>query len=95
MGQYYVYLATNRDHTVIYTGVTKDLRRRIYEHHHGTIDGFTTRYRVGKLLYFEIFGNPYSAISREKQIKAESRQRKLDLIAKLNPGWRDLWVEIR
>ena len=80
---------------MIYTGVTRDLRRRMYQHRNGAIDGFTKRYRVGKLLYFEIFGDPYNAISREKQIKSGSRSRKLALITKSNPQWRDLWAEIR
>ncbi len=95
MRQYYVYLATNRGHTVIYTGVTRDLRRRIYQHRNGTIDGFTKRYRVGKLVHFEIFRDPYTAISREKQIKGGSRRRKLELIGRTNPDWRDLWFDIR
>lgn len=94
MRRYYVYLATNRGRTVIYTGVTRDIRRRIYQHRQGVVAGFTQRYRVGILLYFEVFGDPYTAISREKQIKNGSRQKKLDLIAKSNPGWRDLWGEI-
>lgn len=95
MRQYYVYLATNRGNTVIYTGVTSDLRGRIHQHRSGATDGFTKKYRVGKLVYFEIFGDPRTAITREKQIKAGSRGRKLALIARANPGWRDLWGEIR
>ena len=95
MRQYFVYLATNRAKTVIYTGVTSDLRRRVWQHRNGTMDGFTKRYRVGKLIYFEVFADPYNAIRREKQIKAGSRQRKLTLVASANPSWRDLWPEIQ
>jgi putative endonuclease len=93
--QYYVYLATNRGNTVIYTGVTSNLRRRIYAHRNAIVNGFTKRYRVGKLIYFEVFTDPYNAISREKQIKAGSRDTKIALIARLNPGWRDLWPDIQ
>jgi putative endonuclease len=94
MRQYFVYLATNRAHTVIYTGVTNDLRRRIYQHRNASQEGFTKKYRVGKLVYFEVFGDPYNAIRREKQIKGGSRRKKVALIARSNPDWHDLWAEI-
>jgi len=94
MRQYYVYLATNRGHTVIYTGVTNDLRRRIYQHRNASQEGFTKKYRVGKLVSFEVFGDPYNAIRREKQIKGGSRRKKVALIERSNPAWCDLWAEI-
>ncbi|MCX6135830.1 MAG: GIY-YIG nuclease family protein, partial [Ignavibacteriales bacterium] len=86
----YVYILTNQRHTVLYTGVTNDLERRLAEHRSKENRGFTYRYNVTKLVYFEEFDNPDDAIQREKQIKAGSRQKKLDLINGLNPGWRDL-----
>lgn len=92
--QYYVYLATNYTNTVIYTGVTNNLIKRIYEHKNQTVVGFTSQYKVNKLVYFEVFNDVNEAISREKQIKAGSRQKKLDLIIKSNPSFTDLYQEI-
>jgi putative endonuclease len=92
--QYFVYILTNKTHTVLYTGVTNDLIRRVHEHREGIHKGFTRRYRVKQLVYYEVFDDPFSAIQREKQIKAGSRQRKLDLIKKMNPERRDLYEEI-
>ncbi|MEW6133057.1 MAG: GIY-YIG nuclease family protein [Pseudomonadota bacterium] len=91
---YYVYILTNRHNRVLYTGVTNNLKRRVFEHREGLTEGFTKRYRVHKLVYFEVADNAYSAISREKQIKGGSRQGKLDLINRMNPDWRDLYDEI-
>ena len=79
---------------MLYTGVTNDLKRRAYEHREGLCEGFTKRYRVRKLVYYEVAENPYSAISREKQIKGGSRVDKLKLIEQFNPNWRDLYDEI-
>ena len=79
---------------MLYTGVTNDLKRRAYEHREGLCEGFTKRYRVRKLVYYEVAENPYSAISREKQIKSGSRVDKLKLIEQFNPNWRDLYDEI-
>jgi len=92
--QYFVYLLTNKNNTVIYTGVTNDLKRRVYEHKEKLIDGFTKKYNVNKLVYFETANDINSAISREKQIKAGSRQKKIDLINSINKGWKDLYDEI-
>jgi putative endonuclease len=92
--QYYVYLMTNINNTVIYTGVTNDLKRRVYEHKEKMIDGFTKRYNVNKLVYFEVTNAVYSAIQREKQIKAVSRQKNIDLINSINKEWKDLYNEI-
>lgn len=92
--KFFVYILTNTTHTVLYTGVTNDLARRMYEHKEGTNKGFTRRYHVNQLVYYEVFDDPMSAIQREKQIKAGSRQKKLALIKKMNPERRDLYEEI-
>ena len=92
--QYYVYLLTNKNNTVIYTGVTNNLKRRVYEHKEKLIDGFTKKYNVNKLVYFEATNDINSAIRREKQIKAGSRQKKIDLINSTNKDWKDLYDEI-
>ena len=89
--QFYVYIMTNKGNTVLYTGVTNDLQRRAYEHREGLVGGFTKRYRVHKLVYYEIAENPYAAISREKQIKGGSRSDKRILIEDFNPSWQDLY----
>ena len=89
--QYYIYIMTNKYHIVLYTGVTNDLKRRVYEHKTGSGGGFTSRYNVTKLVYYEISLNASSAISREKQIKAGSRQKKIDLINGMNSEWKDLY----
>lgn len=92
--QYYVYIMTNKHNTVLYTGMTNDLRRRAYEHKTGQGGGFTSRYNVTKLVYYEATTDVHSAIAREKQIKGGSRQKKLDLINAMNPEWRDLYDEL-
>ena len=92
--QYYVYIMTNKNNTVLYTGVTNHLRRRAYQHRTGQGGGFTSRYNVIKLVYYEMTADVSAAIAREKQIKAGSRQRKIDLIEAMNPGWLDLYDEL-
>jgi len=92
--EFYVYILTNQRNTVLYTGVTNDLIRRVYEHKSKLVAGFTEKYNVEKLVYYECLSDPYEAISREKQIKAGSRRRKLGLICELNPEWRDLYEEL-
>jgi putative endonuclease len=87
----YVYLLTNNLQTVIYTGVTSDLRRRVFEHKQKLIEGFTKRYNVSKLVYYEQFVNIKAAIEREKQIKGGSRQAKINLIKSINPKFQDLY----
>lgn len=87
---YYVYILTNTHHNVLYTGVTNDLERRIYEHKQKKIKGFTQKYNVDKLIYFERFDSIDSAISREKQIKGFSREKKLALIIRVNKEWKEL-----
>jgi putative endonuclease len=89
MKQYYVYIMTNHSGT-LYTGVTNDLTRRIYEHKQGQGGRFTSRYRVTGLLYFEETRDIHAALAREKQLKGWRRARKLELIAKDNPKWVDL-----
>jgi putative endonuclease len=87
----YVYIL---NHTVLYTGVTSDLVNRIWQHKNKQVRGFTKRYNVDQLVYFEGPGNPIDAIVREKQIKAGSRQKKIDLINSMNPDWKDLYEDI-
>jgi len=84
----------NHTNTTIYTGVTDDLVRRVYEHKNKITKGFTDRYNVNKLVYFEQCDDVLSAIAREKQIKAGSRQKKIDLIIKDNPKYEDLYPKI-
>ena len=92
---YYVYILTNKHGTVLYTGVTRDLVRRIYEHkNHIDKDSFTAKYNVTKLVYFEQTTDVKSAIEREKQIKSWSRNRKTSLIFEMNPKWVDLYNQI-
>ena len=88
--QYYVYILTNWNHSVLYVGVTNDIRRRLYEHQHELIDGFTKKYHVHKLVYCESYGEAKDAIAREKQIKRWSREKKNWLIEKMNPYWKEI-----
>ena len=90
---YYVYILSNWDDSVLYIGVTSNLLRRLYEHRNGLADGFTKKYNVHKLVYYENTNDVYSAISREKQLKNWNRRKKNDLIAKMNPQWRDLSLD--
>ena len=95
--QYYVYIMTNKNNTVLYTGVTNNLKRRVYEHYEHKeklIEGFTKKYNINKLVYYEVFKDIYNAISREKQIKGGSRQKKIDLINSISKEWKDLYEEL-
>ena len=92
---YYVYIMSSNNNNVLYTGVTNDLIRRVSEHKSGLIDGFTKKYNVKKLVYFEIFDYVDLAISREKQIKGYSREKKEKLITDFNTDWKDLYVSGR
>ena len=83
---YCVYILSNQRNPVLYTGVTGDLRARVYQHRERLLPGFTKRYNVSKLVYYEAAYDATAAIAREKQIKAGSRQKKIDLINRLNPG---------
>jgi putative endonuclease len=89
--QAYVYIMTNGKHAVLYTGETSDLIKRVYQHKEGVSPGFTKTYKASKLVYYEIYGDIFEAIKREKQIKAGSRKKKIDLINLINPQWRDLY----
>ena len=93
--RYYVYILTNKYCTVLYTGVTNDLIRRVYEHkNHLDKDSFTAKYKVNRLVYFEETSDVRAAIQREKQIKSWSRAKKTALIMERNPGWTDLYPRI-
>jgi putative endonuclease len=92
--QYHVYILTTSKNTALYTGVTNDLVRRIDEHKNKTVKGFTSRYNIDKLVYYESTEDVGSAIAREKQIKGGSRKKKLDLIHSMNPEIRDLYPDI-
>jgi putative endonuclease len=91
---YYVYILTNKNNSVLYTGVTNDLKRRVYEHKEKLVEGFTKKYNVSKLVYYQVCEDIYGAISREKQIKAGSRKKKIELINSMNEEWKDLYDEI-
>ena len=84
----------NKTNRVIYVGVTNDLKKRIYEHKQKLVDGFTKKYNVDRLVYYEIFDSIVDAISREKQIKAGSRKKKMDLITRANPAFKDLYDDL-
>ncbi|MBP3672479.1 MAG: GIY-YIG nuclease family protein [Oscillospiraceae bacterium] len=93
--QYYVYILTNANRNVLYTGVTNDLRRRVYEHKkHLDKGSFTARYNVEILVYYEVTSNAESAIEREKQIKGWNRKHKNKLVESKNPNWVDLYEKI-
>ena len=89
-----VYIMTNYTNTVLYVGITNNLVRRVYEHKEGFNDGFTHKYNVNKLVYFEVFENSEAAIKREKSIKNLVRRKKIALIEKENPDWKDLYSSI-
>ena len=90
----YVYLLTNKHNNVLYTGVTSDLIRRIYEHKNKFVQGFTKKYNVDRLVYYEVCPDILSAITREKKIKGWSRKKKNDLVNALNPNWDDLYTSL-
>lgn len=90
---YYVYLLTNWNNQVLYVGVTNNLKRRLYEHQHQLVEGFTKKYNVHKLIYFETTTEVKSAIAREKQIKGWTREKKNALVNSSNPDWHDLSLD--
>ena len=92
--QYYVYIATNKLNTVLYTGVTSDLIKRIWQHKNKVLPGFTFKYNINKLVYCEVFDDINEAIKREKKIKAGSRKKKINLIVKNNFKFKDLYEDI-
>ena len=94
MKKAYVYILASKRNGTLYIGITTDLVKRIYEHKHDLVDGFTKKYKVHHLVYFEEHEDIWQAITREKQIKKWKRKWKLELIEKDNPNWRDLYDEI-
>ena len=90
----YVYILFNKKNGTLYTGVTSDLVKRVYEHKEKVVEGFTKKYGIDKLGYYEVCNSIVSAIEREKQIKGGSRKKKLELIVKMNPEWNDLYESI-
>jgi len=94
MRQYYLYLLASKT-KVLYIGVTNNLERRLYEHKHKIVEGFTSKYNVNRLVYYEVYSDIRYAIAREKQLKAGPRRKKVELIEKENRGWRDLTEDWR
>ena len=92
--QFYVYILTNWKNTVLYIGMTNDLKRRVFEHKEKLIEGFTKRYNLTKLVYYEVAATAEAAITREKQLKAGSRQKKVKLIEGMNKTWVDLYDDL-
>jgi len=90
----YIYILTNTNNTVLYTGVTSNLIKRVYEHKNKMVQGFTKKYNLHKLVYYEVFEDMLNAIIREKQIKGWLRSKKISLIEKANPNWIDLYSTI-
>ena len=94
MSDYYIYILFNKYNTVLYVGVTSDLRKRIWEHKQKLVKGFTQKYNIDKMVYYEITQDINSAITREKFLKHKTRQYKIDLISKNNPNFDDLYPSI-
>ena len=92
--QYYVYILASRKNGTLYIGITSDVIKRVWEHKSKKVEGFTSKYGVDRLVYYEIFNDPENAIKREKRLKEYKRQWKINLIEKDNPEWKDLYEEI-
>ncbi len=92
--QYYVYILANQTNVALYIGVTSDLRIRAYQHKEKLAPGFTAKYGIDKLVYYEVYQDPENAILREKRLKGSPRTRKNKLVESMNPEWRDLYNEI-
>ena len=90
----YVYFMSNKKQGVIYIGVTSDLRKRVWEHKEHVVEGFTKRYNLDKLVYYEIHDTVVSAIEQEKKLKNVHRKKKIEIIERDNPSWRDLYADI-
>ena len=93
MNQYWLYIMTNANNTVLYTGVTNNLQKRVWQHKNGNGSQFTSKYKITKLVYYESFARVYDAIAAEKRVKAGSRARKIMLIENINPHWEDLYEQ--
>ena len=89
-----VYIITNKNNTVLYVGVTSDLKKRVWEHKKKLVDGFTKKYNINKLVYFESCDSMEQAIEREKRIKKWNRQWKVEMIEDKNPNWKDLYLDL-
>ena len=92
--EYYVYIMTNKINSTLYTGITNDLKRRVFEHKNKLLEGFTKKYNIDKLVFYEIYNDINNAIAREKQIKSGSRAKKIKLIEEMNNRWNDLFDDI-
>ncbi|WP_281388000.1 GIY-YIG nuclease family protein [Atribacter laminatus] len=92
--QAYIYFMSNRYNKVLYVGITSNLMKRVWEHKNKVVDGFTKRYNLNKLVYYEIYDDIETAINREKQIKSWPRKKKIELIHSLNPHWDDLYEKL-
>ena len=92
--QYFVYILTNKKNGTFYIGITNNLLRRVYEHKAGIIEGFSTKYHLNKLVYFEVYEDVKNAILREKKLKRWHRMWKIELIEKINPEWEDLYKQL-
>jgi putative endonuclease len=92
--QFYVYMMTNKNNTVLYTGVTNDLQRSVFEHKNKLLESFTKKYDIYKLVFYEVYDDINNAIAREKQIKSGSRAKKIKLIEQMNSKWNDLFDAI-
>ena len=92
--QYFIYILTNKRNTTVYIGITNNLIRRVYEHKNKLAEGFTKKYNLTKLVYYEIFDNAETAIEREKTLKNLVRRKKDQLVEKINPSWKDLYDKI-
>ena len=91
---YCVYILANKRNGTLYIGVSSNLKKRIYEHKNGIIEGFTKKYKIHLLVYYELFNNVNEAITREKQLKKWNRKWKMKLIEKVNPQWKDLYDDL-
>ena len=94
MKSFFVYMMTNKSRVVIYTGVTSDLTGRVWEHQNAVMKGFTSAYKVNRLVYYEDYDDPLDAIAREKQIKGWRRSKKNALVETMNPKWTDLSIDL-
>ena len=92
--EFHTYILTNKNKTVLYVGMTSKLKKRVTQHKEKFYKGFTSKYNVDRLMYYELYDRPMDAIRREKQLKAGSRQKKIDLINAFNPEWRDLYDDL-
>lgn len=89
--QYFVYIMARERNSTFYVGITSELQQRVWQHKEGTYDGFTKKYDINKLVYYEIFDNPENAIAREKRLKKWNRTWKMRVIEEMNPDWLDLY----